>query len=194
MFVYKEIMAELTDYNHIRLLKPIVLIGMMGSGKTHMGRVFAKKLNQPFFDSDKLIEEKAGCSIADIFERFGEQKFRTVEANTIQDLIKQGHGVIATGGGAIMNEDTARMIFDKSYSVWVQADLDKIISRVSKNKNRPLLACENPKDVLKKLMEQRQPIYEKARFRMQSDSGDETESVTNTLSDIRAVAAQEAKQ
>ncbi len=146
------------------LTMPVVLIGMMGSGKTHFGRLLSSALDLPFHDSDNLIEKKAGCSVSEIFERWGEGKFREAEANTIQDYIAQGPSVLATGGGAILNAQTAEVVFSQSISIWIDAPLDVILERVSRNKNRPLLACENPREVLQQLMEARAPIYERARI------------------------------
>lgn len=174
------------------LSRPITMIGMMGTGKTHMGKLLAKKLAWPFFDSDHLVEEKAGCSVAEIFELWGEEKFRESEARTIQGLTSMKRCVIATGGGAIMNEETAEAIFKHSYAVWVQADIDTILKRVSKNKNRPLLACENPKDVLQKLMEKRQDIYAKAHFTIDSSSVNDEDAALALLEEIYQSAMQEA--
>lgn len=177
-------MSDEIEKIRTHLSMPIVLIGMMGSGKTHMGRLIAKKLGWPFFDSDQLVEEKAGCSIADIFKLWGEDKFRDVEARTIQDLVNLKRTVIATGGGAVLNPDTADRIFSQSYSVWVHADIDRIFERVSRNENRPLLACENPKDVLQKLMQERQPVYEKAEYRIDSGAQDDNAAVQGLLNHI----------
>lgn len=152
------------EENSVSISRPIVLIGMMGSGKTHFGRLLGQRLGLKFFDSDTLIEEKAGCSVSEIFERWGEQKFRDVEASTIQDYLDKGPLVLATGGGAIVNPDTAKAIFATAHSVWVKADIRTILMRVTKNKNRPLLQVDNPKAVLQNLLQIRQPIYEKAHF------------------------------
>lgn len=171
----------------ITLKMPIVLIGMMGSGKTHFGRILAKKLGLKFYDSDLLIEQKANCSVAEIFERWGEEKFREVEAKTIQEIIHKGPSVIATGGGAIKNEQTANTIFNHSYSVWVKADMDQILKRVARNENRPLLACENPEDVLQKLMSEREHIYSKAMFTINSSDGNASAAIRDLLADIKEV-------
>lgn len=172
------------DYNINEITKPIVLIGMMGSGKTHFGRLLGQRLGLKFYDSDSLIEEKAGCSVRDIFELWGEAKFREVEASTIQDYLQKGPLVLATGGGAIMNPDTADGIFTNAHSVWVNADIRTILSRVLKNKNRPLLQVDNPKAVLHDLMRVRQPIYEKARFIIDSSSKDTQKTLEQLISEI----------
>lgn len=179
MFGYKK--------HEIILQKPIVLIGMMGSGKTHFGRLLSKKLGVEFYDSDHVVEQKAGCSVSEIFERWGEEKFREVEAKTIQELVKAKPSVIATGGGAIKNKETANTIFDQSYSVWVNADMEQILKRVARNENRPLLACENPQDVLKKLMSEREHIYSKARFTIQSSDGNANAAIKKLLAEINEV-------
>lgn len=168
----------------LALRKPIVLIGMMGSGKTHFGRLLGQRLNLDFFDSDTLIEKKAGCSVSEIFERWGEPKFREVEAATIQEYLNKGPLVLATGGGAIMNQITAEAIFSQSHSIWVQANIQTILSRVSKNKNRPLLAGDNPKVVLQELMKIRQPVYQKAQFVLNSSSKDTQKTLEQLVLEI----------
>lgn len=163
---------------------PIVLIGMMGSGKTHFGRLIAQSLGLEFFDSDSLIEQKAGCSVTEIFERWGEAKFREVEAATIQEYLERGALIMATGGGAVMNTETAQAIFQKSIAVWVQANMDDILARVSKNKNRPLLACADPEDVLQKLMQVRAPIYAQAPIKLDSSNKDQQKVMDDIYSEV----------
>lgn len=164
---------------------PIVLVGMMGTGKTHFGRLLAQALRLEYHDTDSLVEAKAGCSIAEIFERWGEDNFRSVEAKTIQDILQQGPSVISTGGGAIMNVDTAEAIFNGSLSIWVDAPIDIILERVSKNRNRPLLACENPQDVLQELMKLREPVYRRALFKISSGKIPADESLNAVINDMK---------
>jgi shikimate kinase len=172
------------DNSTIKISKPIVLVGMMGSGKTHFGRLLGHRLGLNFYDSDTLIEEKAGCSVSEIFDRWGEKKFRDVEASTIQDYLNKGPLVLATGGGAIINADTAKAIFSTTHSVWVRADIRTILSRVSKNRNRPLLQVDNPKAVLQNLIQIRQPIYENARFILDGSLKDTQKTLEQLVSEI----------
>jgi len=176
--------------NNIRELinangQPLVLIGMMGTGKSHFGRMLSQTLKLDYFDSDALVEEKAGCSIAEIFERWGEDNFRSVEAKTIQEYMQKGPCVISTGGGAILNAESAEDIFLNAVSIWVDAPVDIILERVKKNKNRPLLACENPADVLQELMQVRKPIYERARYKIASGDGAAEKALDTLLNDIK---------
>jgi len=164
---------------------PIVLIGMMGTGKTHFGRLLSQALRLDYHDTDSLVEAKAGCSIAEIFERWGEDSFRSVEAKTIQDLMLQGPSVISTGGGAIMNPDTAEAIFNGPLSIWVDAPIKIILERVGKNRNRPLLACENPQDVLQGLMKSREPVYRRAKFKISSGEISAEESLDAVIDDMK---------
>lgn len=164
--------------------KPVVLVGMMGSGKTHFGRLLGIRLGLDFYDSDVVIEEKAGCSVSEIFERWGEAKFREVEALTVQDYLTRGPLVLATGGGAMMNPDTAKAVFEGSHCIWVKANLRTILSRVSKNRNRPLLAGDDPKGTLQKLMKIRQPVYEKAAYRLDSSAKDTQKVLDQLIAEI----------
>lgn len=164
---------------------PIVLIGMMGTGKTHFGRLLSQALRLDYYDTDSLVEAKAGCSIAEIFERWGEESFRSVEAKTIQDMLQKGPCVISTGGGAVMNADTAEAIFNGSLSIWVDAPIDIILERVGKNRNRPLLACENPQDVLQELMKSREPVYRRAKFKISSGYMPADEALNAVIDDMR---------
>ena len=145
------------------LNKPIVLIGMMGSGKTTLGRALAHALGLEFCDTDKIIEEKAGRPTKEIFAEYGEQKFRESEAATIAELLDSGKTqIIATGGGAIINPQTRQLIKVQSLSIWLQADIETLFDRVSKNQSRPLLQTENPKQTLKDLMDTRAEFYAQA--------------------------------
>lgn len=150
------------------LQKPIVMLGMMGTGKTTIGRAIAKILGLEFLDTDKKIEEKAGLTTPEIFSQFGEKKFREVEAKIITELLNQDKKrVIATGGGAVVNTESLAYIKNKTLSVWLNTDLENLYKRVSKNKNRPLLQTENPKKTLKNLMDDRKHFYEQADIHVQ---------------------------
>lgn len=158
---------------HEKLSKPIVLIGMMGVGKSHAGYVLSKTLGFEFIDSDKEIEKKAGCSIAEIFERDGEQKFRAVEADIISKLLQNNKSVIATGGGAVMNDQSFRSIKELSCSIWIDSDVDIIAKRVKGKKDRPLLLqSECVEDTLQGLLDIRKPIYQQADIVVKNNEQD----------------------
>lgn len=142
--------------------RPIVLVGMMGAGKTTVGRRLAARLNWPFVDSDHEIEEAAGMSIPDFFATHGEDEFRAGEAKVISRLLKNTHSVLGTGGGAFINQQTRALIKGQAISVWIKAEFDLLFARVSKRATRPLLQTKNPRATLQKLMDDRYPIYTEA--------------------------------
>ena len=150
--------------------KMIVLIGLMGSGKTTIGVKLAAKLNLRFIDSDHEIESEAGCSIEQIFETCGEAAFRQAERHIIRRLLDSCPGVLATGGGAFLAPETRQAITEKAISVWLRTDLDTLVRRCSKQSKRPLLQGNDMQKTLESLMKQRYPIYSKANIIV--DSGD----------------------
>jgi shikimate kinase len=150
--------------------KTIVLVGLMGAGKTSVGRLLAKRLDLEFIDADDEIEQAAQCSIEQIFESHGEAEFRDGERRVIARLLTGPTHVLATGGGAFMRKETRDAIRGWGISVWLRADLDLLLRRVSRRKNRPLLRNENPRQTLEKLMEERYPVYAEADIVV--DSGD----------------------
>jgi shikimate kinase len=164
-----------------RLDRPIVLVGMMGSGKSRIGRMLGEALRLPFADSDDEIEKAAGCSISDIFERYGEDFFRDRERKVILRLLEKGYGIIATGGGAVMQEDTAEAIWSQSVSIWVRAEMAVLLERVGRNSNRPLLKNGNPEEILSNLASVRDPVYEKADIVIDSHNGPAVAILNNTL-------------
>jgi shikimate kinase len=151
--------------------KTIVLIGMMGAGKTCIGRKLAERLELPFVDADQEIAEAAGCSIPDIFALHGEAAFREGEARVIARLLDDPVHVLATGGGAFMNEKTRAKIRERAISVWLRADIDLLLRRVGRRNNRPLLAQDDPRAVLEKLMAERDPVYAEADIIVDSVDG-----------------------
>ncbi len=151
--------------------KTIVLIGMMGAGKTSAGRRLAARLNLPFIDADREIEAAAGCSIADIFAIHGEAAFRQGERRVIERLLAQPVHVLATGGGAFMDERTRARIQERGISVWLRADLDTLLRRVGRRGNRPLLKDGDPRTVLEKLIAERYPVYSQADIIVDSIEG-----------------------
>ena len=131
-------------------------------GKTTVGRRLAKRLRMPFYDADEEIEKAAGRTVSEIFDEFGEAHFRDGERKVIARLVDDGPCVLATGGGAFMNDQTRGLIKDRAVSVWLRVDLDILAERVSRRNTRPLLRGKNPRDVLEKLAETRDPAYGQA--------------------------------
>ena len=142
--------------------RPLVLVGMMGAGKTTVGRRVAAKLSRRFVDSDDEIEKAAGMSIEEIFAGHGEADFRAGEARVIARLLREENIVLATGGGAFVNVDTRALVKAGAVSVWIKAEFELLYSRVSRRSNRPLLKTANPRESLKALIDQRYPIYAEA--------------------------------
>lgn len=141
----------------------IVLVGLMGAGKTSLGKRLAKIYDLPFVDSDAEIEKAAGCSIADIFARFGEAYFRDGERRVIERILTGEPCVMATGGGSFMDERVRALVKEHALSIWLRADLDTLVRRTSKRRDeRPLLKSGDPREILGKLIEQRYPIYAEA--------------------------------
>lgn len=137
----------------------VVLIGMMGAGKSTIGRRMAARLRLPFVDADTEIETAAGMSIPDIFETHGEPHFRDGEARVIARLLDSGPAIIATGGGAFMREETRGRIRDKAVSIWLKADADVIMKRVRRRSDRPLLQNADPEGTVSRLLGEREPVY-----------------------------------
>lgn len=142
--------------------RPIVLVGMMGAGKTTVGRRLANRLNRRFIDSDEEVEKAAGMSIDDIFRLHGEADFRAGEVKVIARLLKEDGLVLGTGGGAFMNADTRALVKSTAASVWIKADFELLFARVSRRSNRPLLKTANPRETLSRLIESRYPVYAEA--------------------------------
>jgi shikimate kinase len=142
--------------------RSVVLVGMMGAGKSTIGRRLAARLGLPFFDADVEIEAAAGMSIPDIFETRGEPDFREGEARVIARLLDSGPAVIAPGGGALMRRETRDRIRDKAVSIWLKADVDIIMRRVKRRSDRPLLRTADPEATVGRLLSEREPIYQQA--------------------------------
>jgi shikimate kinase len=149
--------------------RAVVLVGMMGSGKSSIGRRLAARLGLAFVDADSEIEQAAGMTIAEIFERHGEPYFRAGEARVIARLLEQGPQVLATGGGAFMNADTRAVIRRKGVSIWLKAELDVLLRRIAKRKHeRPMLHTDDPSETLRQLLLTREPVYALADLTVQS--------------------------
>lgn len=145
------------------LKEPIVLVGLMGCGKSAIGKRLADALSVPFIDSDAYIVSQEGMSINAIFEQKGEAYFRTLERETLHQLMQDGTAkIIATGGGAFMNETTRALLLKESLVIWIKAEFDVLLERVSRKNTRPLLEKGNKAEILKQLMDERYPIYAKA--------------------------------
>jgi shikimate kinase len=153
-----------------RLQRTIALVGMMGVGKSTVGKKLAESLSATFVDSDEEIEKAASLSVQEIFERHGEPEFRRGERRVIERLLNGPPIVLATGGGAYMDADTRAMLKEKATTVWLRADIELIWKRVNRRDTRPLLKRENPKQVLAELLAVRSPVYAEADVVV--DSGD----------------------
>jgi shikimate kinase len=161
--------------------RAIVLVGLMGAGKTSIGRRLADRLGIPFVDADHEIEKAAGKSIPDIFADHGEAQFRDGERRVIARLLDNGKQVLATGGGAFMNPETRAAIKANSLSVWLRADLDVLVKRVGKRGGRPLLENKDPAEVLQNLMNIRYPVYAEADITVESRDVQHNEMVGAVL-------------
>jgi shikimate kinase len=150
------------EANRLLAGRPLVLVGMMGAGKTTVGRRLANRLGRRFIDSDEEVEKAAGMSIEDIFKLHGEADFRAGEVKVIARLLKEDAIVLGTGGGAFINPDTRALVKASAVSVWIKADFDVLFARVSRRSNRPLLKTQNPRETLRSLMEARYPVYAEA--------------------------------
>jgi len=161
--------------------RPIVLIGMMGVGKSTIGRRLAARLGMRFVDADDEIVVAADMTIPEIFERYGEAGFRDGERRVIARLIEEGAAIIATGGGAFMNEETRALILEKATAIWLDADIDILVERVSRREGRPLLKGKDPRTVLTELAAVRTPIYALAPLHIKSGSGPHEQTVERIM-------------
>jgi len=156
--------------------KTIVLVGLMGAGKTSIGRRLAGRLGLPFTDADVEITKAAGCSIDDIFELYGEEAFRDGERRVIARLLEDQPHVLATGGGAFMAPETRARVAERGISVWLRAGLDLLVERTSRKRTRPLLRTGDPRATLQRLMDERHPVYALADVTV--DTGTEPHDIT----------------
>ncbi|MGB7656501.1 MAG: shikimate kinase [Novosphingobium sp.] len=167
-----------------RIDRPLVLVGMMGVGKTSVGKRLAGALGLPFVDADDEIEQAAQMSIPEIFERFGEAYFRDGERRVIARLVSGPRRVIATGGGAFVNAETRRMILDKGISVWIDSDIETLLDRVGRKDNRPLLKQGNPREILTRLKAERESAYAEAQIHVISGNVPHSRTVNEILKGI----------
>ncbi|HUS54357.1 MAG TPA: shikimate kinase [Thermohalobaculum sp.] len=163
--------AERQGAPALRLVRPVVLIGLMGAGKSSVGVKLAELLGSGFCDSDVEIEKAANLSVPEIFERYGEADFRDGERRVIARLLGGEPMILATGGGAFMDAETRALISERAVSVWLKADLDLLVQRTSGRSHRPLLNRGNPREVLAGLIAKRYPVYGLADVHVESRQG-----------------------
>ncbi len=167
-----------------RIDRPIVLVGMMGVGKSTVGRKLAGLLHLPFADADDEIEKAAQMPITEIFERFGEDYFRDGERRVIDRMMDEQPSVIATGGGAFCQEDTRALLLDKAITVWLDCDTDTLVERVSRKDTRPLLRDGDPREIITRLKREREPHYSQAPIHVTSKAGPHQQAAMRILKAI----------
>ena len=163
--------AKIAQSVSARITKPIVLVGLMGTGKSTVGRKLAALLDTDFIDADEAIEDAAQLSIAEIFEQFGEAYFRDGERRVISRLMDERQGVIATGGGAFINDQTRALILEHAITVWIDCEIDVLVERTGRRNTRTLLRDGDPHEILTRLHKEREPHYSLAPIRVASDDG-----------------------
>lgn len=168
----------------LKLNKTVVLVGMMGAGKTAVGRALAARLGVPFLDSDAEIVKAANMSIAEIFERDGEPFFRSKEAQVIERLLDEERGVLSTGGGAYLAEGNRKTISDKGVAVWLNADLELLWNRVKHKDTRPLLRTSDPKATLTEIYNTRVPVYSLSDLSVQADASYSIDDMAAQVVDV----------
>lgn len=167
-----------------RLDRPVALVGLMGAGKSTVGRRLATMLDRGFIDADDAIQDAAQLSIAEIFSEFGEAYFRDGERRVIARLIEEEHGVIATGGGAFVNAETRGLILERAVTVWIDCDIATLVERTGRRDDRPLLRNEEPEAVLTRLQRERAPFYEQAHIRVEGQRGPHTRTAWSIIEGI----------
>ena len=167
-----------------RIDRPIVLVGLMGVGKSTVGRKLAALLRTDFVDADEEIETAAAMPITDIFETYGEEYFRDGERRVIARLLAEGHGVIATGGGAFVNPETRALVLSSAIAVGIDCAIDTLVERTSRRDNRPLLKDGDPAEILARLHKERSPFYGEAPIRIESQPGPQHETAYQIIEAI----------
>lgn len=167
------------------LRRTIALIGMMGAGKTSVGRRLAARLGVSFRDADHEIEQAAGCTISDIFERYGEPAFRDGERRVIARLLSEVPHVLAVGGGAYIDPETRARMRELALTIWIKAPPEVLAARVSRRDNRPLLRVSDPLERIKKLLTDREPIYSQADLTISSEDGPHSQAVDHIVSVLK---------
>ena len=179
-----DVMGRNDKYDGQSPLPSIVLVGLMGVGKSTIGRRLATRLGLPFVDADDEIERAAGMSVQEIFDTYGEAQFRDGERRVIARLIDGTPKVIATGGGAFVNDDTRRLILEKAVAVWLNADVGILVERVSRRDGRPLLKGRNAREVLTRLAAEREPFYAEAPIHVMSTDSPHDATIEKILKAI----------
>lgn len=186
--IFGQGLADLGQYSTgkmaLKLKKTVVLVGMMGAGKTAVGRALAARLGVPFLDSDAEIVKAANMSIAEIFERDGEPFFRRKESQVIERLLDEERGILSTGGGAYLAEGNRETISEKGVAVWLNADLELLWNRVKHKDTRPLLRTADPKATLTEIFEARVPVYALADLSVKADAGYSIEDMAEQVVDV----------
>jgi len=167
------------------LKRTVALVGMMGAGKSSLGRRLAAKLDVEFRDADSEIETAAGCSINEIFDRFGEPAFRDGESKVIARLLSMPPHVLATGGGAFAVEKTRERIKAGAVTVWIKVPLEVLVERVGRRDTRPLLRQGDPREILERLLKEREPIYAQADMTVDSEDGPHNAAVARIVESLR---------
>ena len=169
-------------YMKQKIDKPIVIVGLMGAGKTSVGKMIAKKLNLPFVDSDSEIVKSAGCSVVDIFSIYGEEEFRRVEDKVIHRLLSDDKvKILSTGEGAFIIDNVRKLTKERAITIWLKADLSLLVKRTSFKKTRPLLLHYDSTRILKKLIDERYPIYAKADITVETKDEPTYKTAQNVL-------------
>ncbi len=190
-------MVQSGKYPHFQCDRTIVLVGMMGSGKTTVGRRLAPRIGLGFFDVDAEIEKAAGMPVSELFQIHGEDSFRDGEAKVIKRLLNGPPHVLATGGGALMRAETRRLVAEKSVSIWLKADLDTLARRATRRGTRPLLKKGDPRETLKTLLAERLAYYTAADIHIESQPGPHGATVNlivDTLADYFGVDHSEQRE
>ena len=169
----------------MKLMRTVALVGMMGAGKSSIGRRLATRLGVPFRDADGEIEGAAGCSISEIFERYGEPAFRDGERKVIARLLSQAPHVMATGGGAFMDEITRARLKEAAVTIWMRAPVDVLLARTGRRDTRPLLRNGDPRETLERLLTERSPIYALANHTLDAEDGPHTATVERIVGLLR---------
>ena len=167
-----------------RITRPVVLVGLMGVGKSTVGRKLASLLDRDFVDADEAIVAAAQRSIPEIFETFGEAHFRDGERRVIARLMDEAHGVIATGGGAFVDPATRAAVLERGIAVWIDCDVDTLVERTARRGNRPLLKTGDPREILTRLAAERAPFYGEAPIRVMSENGPHADTARAILKAI----------
>jgi len=167
-----------------RIDRPVVLVGMMGVGKSTVGRKLATLLHLPFADADEAIEKAARMSVSEIFERFGEAYFRDGERRVIARLVNDRPAVIATGGGAFCQDETRTLILEKAIPIWLDCDTAALVERVGRKDTRPLLRNGDPHEIISRLKREREPFYRQAPIHILSEAGPHQHTVLRILKAI----------